>query len=203
MKKIVLLICFLSTVTAIAQDAYTKKITAFQEKLIHEYATKDSSPLTKKDLSDFKALPFFKIDKKYKILASLQLTPEAPMFPLTTSTKRKPLYRQYAIARFIIDGAGYQLSIYRSQDSKMNPEYQDYLFLPFKDLTNGESSYGAGRYIDVFISDIVNNQIIIDFNKAYNPYCAYNYKYSCPIPPAENHLDIAIEAGVKNGILKK
>ncbi|MFC2110640.1 DUF1684 domain-containing protein [Bacteroidota bacterium] len=201
MKKNFLIIAFFLTVNAIAQDSYTKKITEFQQKLIQDYANKEASPLLEKDLAVFKALPFYKIDKKYKVLASFQLTPEATMFPLATSTTRKPMYRQYGIARFIIDGVGYQLSIYRSQNSKLNPQYQDYLFLPFKDLTNGEGSYGAGRYIDVFISDIVNNQIIIDFNKAYNPYCAYNHKYSCPIPPSENHLDVAIEAGVKKGFI--
>jgi uncharacterized protein (DUF1684 family) len=79
------------------------------------------------------------------------------------------------------------------------PQYKDYLYLPFKDFTNGESTYGGGRYLDFKMSDIQENQtIIIDFNKAYNPYCAYSDGYSCPIPPSENHLQVFIEAGEKN-----
>ena len=74
-------------------------------------------------------------------------------------------------------------------------EYKDYLFLPFTDLTNGDTTYGGGRYIDMRIPE--KNTIILDFNQSYNPYCAYGGNYSCPIPPAENNLDIAITAGVK------
>lgn len=186
-----------------AQDAYTKKIAVIQNKLTNDYGNKYSSPLEKKDLKVFKALPFFEINKVYKVLATLELTPKAPLFVINTSTDRKPLYQQYAIASFVLNGIDYKLNIYQSQNSKFNPQYKDYLFLPFKDATNGNETYDGGRYIDVFISDIVNNQIIIDFNKAYNPYCAYSYKYSCPVPPRENHLDVAINAGVKKGILKK
>ena len=71
----------------------------------------------------------------------------------------------------------------------------DHLFLPFTDNTNGVETYGGGRYIDLKIP--AGNTINIDFNKAYNPYCAYSDKYSCPIPPPENHLDIEIKAGIK------
>jgi uncharacterized protein (DUF1684 family) len=74
-------------------------------------------------------------------------------------------------------------------------EYRDYLFLPFADLTNGEETYGGGRYLDLTIP--TGNTILLDFNKAYNPYCAYNPKYSCPLVPKQNRLDIPIIAGVK------
>jgi uncharacterized protein (DUF1684 family) len=202
MKNILFIFLALSTLQISAQDAYTKKITSIQNKLSKDYGNKNTSPLDKKDLKNFEALPFFKIDKTYKVLATLELTPKAPLFVIETSTDRKPLYQQYAIARFALHGIDYKLSIYQSQDSKYNPQYKDYLFLPFKDATNGSESYDGGRYIDVFISDIVNNQMIIDFNKAYNPYCAYSYKYSCPVPPIENHLTLAIKAGVKKGIIE-
>lgn len=203
MKNILFIFLAFSTLQISAQDAYTKKITSIQNKLNKDYGNKNTSPLDKKDLKTFYALPFFKIDKTYKVLATLKLTPKAPLFVISTSTDRKPLYQQYAIAHFALNGIDYKLSIYQSQESKYNPQYKDYLFLPFKDATNGSESYDGGRYVDVFISDIVNNQMIIDFNKAYNPYCAYSYKYSCPIPPIENNLTVAIKAGVKNGVIKK
>ena len=83
-------------------------------------------------------------------------------------------------------------------------KYRDYLGLMFTDKTSGKETYDAGRYIDFNIGDIKNDKLVIDFNKAYNPYCAYvKGKYSCPIPPRENYLPIAIEAGEKNFGKKK
>ncbi len=79
-----------------------------------------------------------------------------------------------------------------------DPTYKNYLFLPFTDLTSGEESYGGGRYIDLETTDIFNNKVIIDFNKAYNPYCAYASGYNCPIPPRENDLPVAVKAGEMN-----
>ncbi len=80
----------------------------------------------------------------------------------------------------------------------MDPKYKDYLVLLFSDATTGKETYEAGRYIDFTTGDIKNNMLVIDFNKAYNPYCAYEKgKYNCPIPPIENKLSIAITAGEK------
>ena len=76
-----------------------------------------------------------------------------------------------------------------------DPEYIDYLFLPFTDNSNGEESYTGGRYLDLQIPE--NDKIILDFNQAYNPYCAYSGRYSCPIPPSENHISFPVLAGVK------
>ncbi len=78
---------------------------------------------------------------------------------------------------------------------KNKPEYRK-LFVPFNDYTNGVSSYGGGRYLDIDIP--AGDKTIIDFNFAYNPYCAYHDRWSCPIPPSENNLDIEVEAGVKS-----
>jgi hypothetical protein len=114
---------------------------------------------------------------------------------MKTTTTRAPMYKKFAEALFVINGINCKLNIYQNIDLTKKPNYEDYLFLPFTDLTNGDESYGGGRYIDLKVSD--SDTIIIDFNKAYNPYCAYNHKYSCPIPPAENTLSVEIKAGVK------
>ena len=74
-------------------------------------------------------------------------------------------------------------------------EYAGFLFLPFKDLTNGKETYGGGRFMDILIPD--TDKIILDFNKAYNPYCAFSHRYSCPLPPFENWLKTEIPAGEK------
>ena len=76
--------------------------------------------------------------------------------------------------------------------------YRDYLFIPFKDLSNGEATYGGGRYMDIRMDDIKNGELMLDFNKAYNPYCAYSDGYNCPVPPVENHLETEVNAGEKS-----
>lgn len=201
MKNIIILIIF--SVGLIVSAQTEKRDLAFRENLNAQYAHKNSSPLKPNERRFFKELPFYQWNKDYIVLANLKLTPNAPLFTIETNTDRNPLYQQYAIATFILNGYKEELRIYQSQESKFSLELKDYLFLPFKDLTNGKETYEAGRYIDIYISDIMNNQIIIDFNKAYNPYCAYNTKYSCPIPPQENHLQTEILAGVKKGVIFK
>ncbi|MDJ1492424.1 DUF1684 domain-containing protein [Cytophagaceae bacterium DM2B3-1] len=103
--------------------------------------------------------------------------------------------RVYGKLVFKVKGEECVLTVYQSMDLLRNPMYKDYLFVPFTDLTTDESSYGAGRYMDMRISD--DEIVWIDFNKAYNPYCAYSDQYSCPITPAENRLPVKIEAGEK------
>jgi uncharacterized protein (DUF1684 family) len=90
------------------------------------------------------------------------------------------------------------LTIYQSQSLLGLDEYKDYLFLPFADDSNEDSTYESGRYLDLRLGDIAGDIIRIDFNKAYNPYCAYvSDKYNCPIPPVENRLPVRLEAGEK------
>lgn len=199
MKKLLSLLLISITLTYCTSQntTYKDEIKLFQYELNTEYADASKSPLTKEDLKTFKALEFFEINEKYKVTAQLEYTPNSPVFELKTTTERLPLYRKYAIATFVLDGKEHQLNIYQSQDLMNSLEYKNYLFLPFNDTTNGKSTYGGGRFMDLEIPSTKSNTIIIDFNKAYNPYCAYNHTYSCPIPPKENTLNIAIEAGVK------
>jgi len=132
---------------------------------------------------------------KYRVKAKFVRTPGSEPFEMPTTTDRKPIYEKYGVAHFEIKGKSYQLTIYQSLSSRQNPLYRNQLFLPFKDLTNGHKSYGGGRFINLTIPK--DDSIIIDFNKSFNPYCAYNGKYSCPIVPKENHLQVVIPAGVK------
>ena len=179
------------------KTSYEDEIKLVQYELNLQYADAEESPLTEEDLKTFKALEFFEIDKKYRVEATFELTPNTPIFEMPTTTERLPLYRKYGIARFSLNGKKIELSLYQSQDLMMNAEYEDYLFLPFNDKTNGTTSYGGGRFIDLKLPSKDSKTIIIDFNKAYNPYCAYNGKFSCPIPPSENTIPIEISAGVK------
>lgn len=156
------------------------------------------SPLKKKDLKNFKGLDFFPIDSTFIVEAHLELTPDATVFKLPRTGGDQVDYRQYGILTFSLKGKEFQLSLYRDQKERFDPRYKDYLFLPFTDLTSGEESYGGGRYMNLFISDIKDDRLILNFNNTYNPYCAYNEKYSCPIVPRKNRLEIAITAGVKD-----
>jgi hypothetical protein len=177
--------------------SYEDEIKLFQYDLNREFADATKSPLTEEDLKTFKALEFFDIDKNFNIEANFELTPNTPVFEMPTTTERLPLYRKYGIARFTLNGKKMALSIYQNQQLMTDFNYKDYLFLPFNDATSGTTTYGGGRFIDLEIPKEDSKKIRIDFNKAYNPYCAYSHKYSCPIPPSENNLPVSIPAGVK------
>jgi len=194
MKRILILLAFLQ-LSIINAQTYEDTILEFQKDLNEEYKNPDESPLKKKDLKRFKGHKFFPIDEKYKVIANFERTKDADPFLMKTTTNRRPKYEVYGVATFQLDGKEYQLNIYQSHKLRETDEYKNYLFLPFTDLTNGDKTYGGGRFIDLEIPD--GDSITIDFNKAYNPYCAYNAKYSCPIPPEENDLDIHILAGIK------
>ena len=187
-----LLVCL--SLGAQAQNAYLAEIQVFQKELNSDYKNPEKSPLEEADRLHFEQLPFFKIDKKYRIIAHFTRTPNEKSFEMPTTTKRKPIYVKYGIANFTLDGVAYQLNIYQNKGLLSKDEYKDYLFLPFTDLTNGVESYGGGRYIDLKIPE--SDSIIIDFNKAYNPYCAYSHRFSCPLVPVENNLSRMIPAGV-------
>ncbi|HHS96145.1 MAG TPA: DUF1684 domain-containing protein, partial [Phaeodactylibacter sp.] len=137
-------------------------------------------------------------DAKYKVNCRFEATPNAKPFEMATYSGNVKTYIQYGILHFEIDGKKHQLSIYRSPMLMRIEAYANHLFAPFKDATNGVTTYGGGRYIDLEIGHIKDNKVVLDFNKCYNPWCAYSSGYNCPVPPRENHLSIAIEAGEKN-----
>ncbi len=192
-----ILACFLFFCCAKKNTSYENEIKIFQYNLNVEFADAARSPLTAEDLKTFKVLEFFDIDENYNIEADFEPTPNTPVFEMPTTTDRLPLYRKYGIARFTLNGKKMALSIYQNQQLMTDFNYKDYLFLPFNDATNGTTTYGGGRFIDLEIPSEGSKKIRIDFNKAYNPYCAYNHTFSCPIPPSENNLPVAIPVGVK------
>lgn len=196
MKSFLNLLFLLVSTVLLAQKSFDKEaVVAFQKELNAEYADSVKSPLLKKDLKTFKALDFYPINGSFFVNAKFIRTPDEKPFEMPTTTSRKPMYVKYGEAHFSIDGKKFKVNLYQSLDLKKIEEYKDALFLPFTDLTSGVDSYGGGRYIDLKIPQ--GDTISIDFNTAYNPYCAYNHKYSCPIPPQENDLAIEIKAGVK------
>lgn len=192
MKKLFILLFF--SVFAFAQKDLTSA-EKFQVELNQSFADSLKSPLTKEDFKSFESLEFFPLNEKFIVEATFIRTKKEKAFGMKTTTSRTPLYVKYGELHFTIDGKNLKLNVYKNLDLSKKSGYEDYLFLPFSDLTCGKESYIGGRYVDMKVQK--GKTWTIDFNKAYNPYCAYNYEYSCPIVPLENDLDIEILAGVK------
>lgn len=170
--------------------------TEFQVKLNGEFKDASKSPLKDKERKDFKGLDFFKFDSSYVVAATFKRTTEEKPFKMKTTSDRLAVFMKYGEITFTINNESFQLNVYQDQDLLNEEGFEDYLFLPFLDDTNGEETYGAGRYIDLKIPE--GDLMTIDFNTAYNPYCAYNEKYSCPIVPRENYVGIEVRAGVRS-----
>jgi len=171
------------------------EVKKFQEELNAEYLNPKETPLRGENFKNFKEHPFFPLDLKYKVTAKLVKTKNAQPFELPTSSGKTKSYREYGKATFELNGKPYTLTLYQSLDLIKQKKYRDHLFLPFRDATNGNETYGGGKYMD--LKTPKGNTIILDFNKSYQPYCAYNaYDYNCPVVPEENKLPIEIRAGV-------
>ncbi|MCL9808599.1 DUF1684 domain-containing protein [Flavobacterium luminosum] len=193
MKKIIIILLVFVSAISLAQEKI-QSAEEYQKEMNVRFSDSLTSPLMKEDLVNFKGLDFFPIDKKYSVQATFKRV-KGKAFEMKTTTDRKPQYRVYGVLKFQIEGKELQLFVYQNLELITRPGFKDYLFLPFSDMTNGSETYIGGRYLDMRIPK--EKMVIIDFNKAYNPYCAYNYKYSCPVVPLENDLKVEIKAGVK------
>lgn len=195
MKKLIIALIAFAPLTIFAQD-FKAEIEKHREEYKAEFLKNSNSPLKKED---FEYLRFYEPNEKFKVACEFVATKkqEKP-FEVPTSSGQTASYTKFGELRFEIDGKHYKLAVYQSLSLRRMPQYRDYLFIPFKDLTNGKETYGGGRYLDLRMNQIEGDKIYLDFNKAYNPYCAFSAGYSCPIPPKENHLKIAIEAGEQN-----
>jgi len=175
--------------------AAVKEIKKFQQELDREYRDRSTSPLGKHGATHFAGHDFFSVNLKFRVVGRLKVTSNSPFFLMKTTGPRLNEERVYGLLEFSLQGKNFRLPVYQSSRLMKTQEYKDYLFFPFTDLTNGEESYSGGRYIDLHIPE--GEEIVIDFNKAYNPYCAYASGFSCPIVPKENHLSLRITAGIK------
>ncbi len=173
-----------------------KDILEFQKELNEEFKDPETSPLPDRYRKNFEGLDFFAPDTNFIVKAEFVRTPEAIPFLMPTTTDRKSKEVVYGIAHFNLNGVKHRLEVYQNEELMQQDEYSDYLFLPFTDKTNAEETYGGGRYLDLSIPR--GDTLVLNFNKAYNPYCAYNKKYSCPIVPSVNTLNTKILAGVKD-----
>jgi uncharacterized protein (DUF1684 family) len=175
-----------------ANDAFLQETADHRDAYRQGFLDDPRSPLAEKDLD---LLRFFPPDPRFRVEATFERTPGEKPFDLPTySGKTKP-FVQYGILRFAIGQDTFRLAVYQSMAARNLPAQAQHLFLPFRDLTNEEETYGGGRYLDILLQDLSESTCILDFNKCYNPWCHYSDGYNCPIPPAINRLPTAIRAG--------
>lgn len=198
-KIIIIIAIVVAAITLIysftGQDdtTYITKIQKQREEKDRFMRTASDSPFAE-NVAEYKGLNWFAPDKNYQIKARLIPVENKKMIELPTSDGKTKRYMEYAYAEFKLDGKEHRLLILEIID--MGP-YKGTLFLAFGDETSARETYGAGRYLDVK-KPRGQNSILLDFNEAYNPYCAYNDNFSCPLPPPENLLTIPVRAGEKN-----
>lgn len=188
-----LLCCFGSMATQ--GQTFADSLQAFRNDYIKEHLEDKRSPIKE---AQVKRLRFFAPDAGYRVWAKFIPTMDGPTFSIPTHSGKLRPYKEYGILRFTVHDTEMVLHVYQSQELITNPKYKDHLFVPFNDLTNYVTTYAGGRYIDLKTGDIRNGRLLLDFNKCYNPYCAYAEGFSCPIPPDENKLKMAIRAGEMN-----
>lgn len=195
--KFVFSIALFLTATVIYSQAdssfYREESAKFWQGENDHYLDKEKSPLPKKARKAFTGHRVYPFSMNYVITAGFQKIENGDTVIMKTSADTEKSYIKYAQLHFNIGRSHCHLSVYQSLTLREMEEYKNYLFIPFKDLTSGKETYGGGRYLDILIPE--GNQVVINFNKAYNPYCAYADGYYCPIPPAENTLNVEIKAG--------
>ncbi|MDE3213018.1 MAG: DUF1684 domain-containing protein [Bacteroidota bacterium] len=171
-------------------NSYVESIKAYQSSYVNNHEVVKPP--------DRKFIRFYPISSAYRVKANFRRIIDRRGFYMVTATGVHQKFYKYGLLSFRVKGVPAHLYVYQSDDLLKQPKLKDYLFVPFGDATSGVTSYGGGRYLDFRVSDIKNGILWIDFNKAYNPYCAYTTGYDCPLPPKENLLSLPIRAGEEN-----
>lgn len=191
----VFLFHFISSFSQIdSVQARAESVVFWEEQQAH-FKNKEESPLGKKGAKKFPGHQVYAFDFTYVITAYFEKSNREDTIIMSTSAGTEKQYVKYAQLHFEINGQHCHLYAYQSLTLREKEEYKNHLFVPFRDATSGKETYGGGRYLDLTIPE--GDQIILNFNHAYNPYCAYTTGYFCPIPPAENTLKVAVKAGAK------
>ena len=171
-----------------SKEQYVSSIQEFRQEAERFMNEDEDSPFHDADSAIH--LNYYPVNKTYRVVANIERIQNGEAYELATSNGTVRPYRKFVYAKFKLNETLFKLLILKSNDE------DGHLFLGFTDETSDNTTYGGGRYIDLSFEKA--EQITLDFNKAYNPYCEYTYGYSCPIPPNENKLSVAIEAGEKS-----
>lgn len=194
MKRSLLFFLVVTTAALVrSQDGWRVELERYWAGIDSAYRDTLRSPLPMDERKDFIALPRFEVDPSFRVMARFEMAP-GEVFGMKTTSDREPKYQRIGVLHFTLADRQEELTVYKNIDLSRLEDYRNYLFVPFTDLTNGETTYGGGRYLD--LEGPLGEAVELDFNRAYNPYCAYGGRYSCPIPPQENHLEVQVTAGV-------
>jgi uncharacterized protein len=154
-------------------------------------ATEDCSPVPQARRAKLLPLRYYEIDASYNVPAALKVSEDRPVFEMPTSTGTLRRMERVGVLEFVLNGQPMTLAAFVEEGTRRI----ETLFVPFADQTTGKETYSAGRYLD--LHPTATGIYAIDFNRAYNPYCAYNDTYECPFPPPSNRLKLAVRAGEK------
>ena len=180
--------------------AYIAETLSHRNRIKSEHLESERSPLKTKE--QIEQLDYFDIDPNALAQCSVHINDHQKIIEIPTYSGITKAFYVYGTAHCTMKSEKFTLDLYRSRGQSMMPDALNPLFIPFKDLTNGDETYGGGRYLDLPIQGVVDGQLVIDFNRSYNPWCAYGDGFNCPIPPKENHLKFDVRAGEKNYIGK-
>jgi uncharacterized protein len=173
-------------------SSYEQQIDTLRREKDEFFRTDLDSPIPPEQRSTFRGLSYYPPEKSYMVSARLERFDKPQPTLIQTSTGSRQSYVRYGRVEFDFSGTRLRLVVYKSAEDP----FARSLFIPFSDETSGRETYGSGRYLDLEEQGGENYEL--DFNLAYNPYCAYNDQYTCPIPPRENRLPVRILAGEKN-----
>ena len=162
------------------------ELEAFRKQKDEFFARDPHSPLTAEQRKDFNGLQYFPENPDLRLEVEVEVLPEKETIQMQTSTGAVQSYTRYGKFKFNVDGQETELTVFSDPHG---------FFLPFVDALVGKETYGAGRYLEP--EPLSNGRLLVDFNYAYNPYCAYNALYSCPLTPFENRIKVPIRAGEK------
>lgn len=181
------------TVLGQSTSRYAAAIEAHRAAYRAEFLKTPNSPLQTQEALTH--LRFYAPDSAYRVTARFERTTDAEPFQMPTTSGQSKTYVAYGRVTFELHGQTHTLTVYRNLELARLPQYRDYLFIPFRDQTSGKATYGGGRYLDLRTGELKDGTLSLDFNNAYNPYCAYADGFACPIPPRENTLRVPVEAG--------
>ena len=193
-KQILVVLITMQLAVQMHAQSYTEEMDRYREQYKQEFLHDARSPLKAEQLAGIR---FYEPDSTYRVNAVFTATKDSIGFEMMTHNRVPKKYYVYGQVQFQLKGSTYTLRLYQSDKLKHMAGMEDELFLPFTDETNYRETFGGGRYLDFHIPDIKDGRLVIDFNKCYNPYCAYAEGYACPIPPRENDMPASVRAGEK------
>ena len=199
LKKIALAVAIIGIIYYSLSDAkpsasaYFAQLNKFRRDKNQAFRQGENSPLETAQKTRFDSLKYYPGDQTLAVAVKFTRNEKPDTALLQMSDNKTEKYLRWGTAKFEINNAPQQLLLFLKANGTDST-----LFVPFTDLSNGHDTYGGGRYLDTTIPRLDETALTLDFNRAYSPYCAYNNAYSCPVPPAENRLRVAIPAGEKS-----